>query len=77
MSFFGEPFPRQQPEEGDESRQPEPTGPEATRTGPNGEPAGSEVTGTGPNGEPAGGHSTALAALAASGPARRLAGALI
>ena len=46
MSFFGEQFPREEPEEAVESQQePEPTG-----TGPNGDPAGG----------PAVGHSTAL-----------------
>jgi molecular chaperone GrpE len=55
MSFFGEQFPREKPEEAVESQQPEATGP-----GRNGEPAGSV-----PNGEPDRGdrveHSTALA----------------
>jgi len=77
MSFFGEQFPRQEPEEAVESQQPEATGPEATGpeptgTGPNGEPTGppnDAPSGTGPNGQPARGpaggdrvaHSTALA----------------
>ena len=56
MSFFGEQFPRETPEEAVESQQREPTGPEVT---------GPEATGTGSNGEAAGGdrveHSTALA----------------
>ena len=58
MSFFGEQFPREEPEEAVESqKEPEPTG-----TGPNGETAG-------PPGGPGGGdrvkHSTALAEEAA------------
>jgi molecular chaperone GrpE len=69
MSFFGEQFPREEPEEAVESREPEATGTgpngEPTRSGPNGQPTGPEVTGRGPNGEPGGGdrvkHTTALA----------------
>ena len=52
MSFFGEQFPREAPEEAVESQQPEATSPDATR---NGEPAG------GPGGAARVEHSTALA----------------
>jgi molecular chaperone GrpE len=57
MSFFGEQFPREKPEEAVEDQQPEAAGPGATGRGPNGGPT---PQGAGPEGEVAG-HSTALA----------------